>query len=44
MILPAVIDLLVKGGVDSKRSATSGLVKDEKDVVFYEVAMSREDS
>lgn len=40
----AVIDLVVKGGVDSKRAATSGFVKDEKDVVFYEVAMSREDS
>lgn len=42
--IAAVIDLVVKGGVDSKRAATSGLVKDEKDVVFYEVAMSREDS
>lgn len=42
--IAAVIDLVVKSGVDSKRSATSGLVKDEKDVVFYEVAMSREDS
>ncbi len=42
--IAAVIDLVVKGGVDSKRSAISGLVKDEKDVVFYEVAMSREDS
>ena len=30
--------------MDSERAATSGLVKDEKDVVFYEVAMSREDS
>lgn len=42
--IAAVIDLVVKGGVDSKGAATSGLVKDEKDVVFYEVAMSREDS
>lgn len=42
--IAAVIDLLVKGGVDSERAVTSGLVKDEKDVVFYEVAMSREDS
>ena len=42
--IAAVIDLVVKGGVDSERAATSGLVKDEKDVVFYEVAMSREDS
>lgn len=42
--IAAVIDLVVKVGVDSERVATSGLVKDANDVVFYEVAMSREDS
>ena len=42
--IAAVIDLVVKGGVDSERMAASELVKDAKDVVFYEVAMSREDS
>lgn len=42
--IAAMIDLVVKGGVDSERVETSGLVKDANDVVFYEVAMSREDS
>ena len=31
-------------GVESERVASSGEVIDPKDVVFYEVSMSREDS
>ena len=42
--IAAMIDFVVKSGVESKRAETSGLVKDTNDVVFYEVAMSREDS
>ena len=42
--IAAMIDFVVKSGVESKRAETSGLVKDANDVVFYEVAMSREDS
>ena len=42
--IAAMIDFVVKSRVESKRAETSGLVKDANDVVFYEVAMSREDS
>ena len=38
------IDALIEAGVESERVASSGEVIDPKDVVFYEVSMSREDS
>ena len=36
------IDALIEAGVESERVASSGEVIDPKDVVFYEVSMSRE--
>ena len=38
------VDALIEAGVDSLRIETVGEVSDPKDVVFYEVAMSRDDS
>lgn len=39
-----MINAIIETGISSGRIATSDLLKDPKDVVFYEVAMSRNDS
>ncbi|MBO7638140.1 MAG: putative toxin-antitoxin system toxin component, PIN family [Treponema sp.] len=39
-----LIDLVNKKGIDSQASPVEGFFPDPDDVVFYEVAMSREDS
>lgn len=38
------IDAIIEAGIESSRVSSSEDVSDPKDVVFYEVAMSREDS
>lgn len=38
------IDAIIEAGIESSRVPSSEDVSDPKDVVFYEVAMSREDS
>lgn len=38
------INAIIEAGIDSERVATTDNVLDPKDVVFYEVAMSRDDS
>lgn len=40
----SVIDAITQSGIDSERIYGEDVVKDPKDVVFYEVAMSRDDS
>ncbi len=39
-----VIDAIKQSGIDAERIHAEDIVTDPKDVVFYEVAMSREDS
>ena len=39
-----VLHAIMESGMDSLRTSTEDIVFDPKDVVFYEVAMSREDS
>lgn len=39
-----VIDAIVEAGIESGRVTSSDEAIDQKDVVFYEVAMSKDDS
>ncbi len=40
----AIIEAIKEGGIDSKRIASNEQLPDPKDIVFYEVALSVEDS
>ena len=42
--ITSVISAFIEVGISAEREANSDVVKDPKDVVFYEVAMSRGDS
>lgn len=40
----SVINAFIEAGISAERVATHDTVKDPKDIVFYEVAMSKDDS
>ena len=42
--ITAVIDAFIEAGIHSDRAGTDVSATDPKDIVFYEVAMSRDDS
>ena len=42
--ISAVIEAIMKGGIDSRRISSNEQLPDVKDIVFYEVALANEDS
>ena len=43
-LVTAALDMILQNGLSLERTKTDELIPDSKDVVFYEVALSKEDS